>query len=275
VGSVTHRRQLEDDGYVVLRGVVDGAALAAEMEEAMTAAFAQAEHANVGSAGTTFRYLPMMSSRTPVSLAATVALAARAAELLDAPVLPGRTKATRYLSGTGWHRDSSAPLRSIGFLCYLDALDGDSGALQVVPGSHRPSSAGSADVATDDGGASSDEPDARDVLVLPTAPGDAIVLDEHLLHASTGGGRWRRQWRVDFVADACGGGGDAALRALYAGLHAPGWDGGYDVDRFPSYGPAWRQLDARWTRRLDELGAFAAAAAEEEAARERRAGRGA
>jgi hypothetical protein len=66
---------------------------------------------------------------------------------------------------------------------------------------------------------------------------------------------------VDYVADD--GGDDATRRAYYEAQYAIGWDGGYDAERFPSYGPAWRALDARWNERLDALGAYAAAAAEE------------
>ncbi|MBL8976599.1 MAG: hypothetical protein JNK56_38730, partial [Myxococcales bacterium] len=87
-----------------------------------------------------------------------------------------------------------------------------------------------------------------------------------LYHASTGGQR-RRQWRVDFVPD---GAPDDELRRWFADQHPPGWDGGHDVDRFPSYGPAWRALDPRWGRRLEQLGVPALAAAEEAFSRARR-----
>jgi hypothetical protein len=271
------RAELEQRGFVVLRNTVDAAALSGEFDAVMADAFADAAHANAGSAGNRFRYVPMMSEHTPISLRTTTQLASVASALLGGPVLPGRTKATRYLTGTGWHRDSEVALRTVGMLCYLDPLDGDAGALRVVPGSHLDASA--APVALDAG------------VAVDTSPGDVIVFDEHLLHASTGGGTTRRQWRVDFVAtgesagDPAGGtagadgdivgdaGADEVLRRYYAALHAPGWDGGYDVGRYPSYGAAWRRLDPRWDRRLGELGAYAAAAAEESAASAARAAR--
>jgi hypothetical protein len=34
--------------------------------------------------------------------------------------------------------------------------------------------------------------------VIETEPGDLIVIDEHLFHASSGGAV-RRQWRVDYL----------------------------------------------------------------------------
>ena len=47
-------------------------------------------------------------------------------------------------------------------------------------------------------------------------------------------------------------------------------DGGYDPDCFPSYGEAWLSLDARWTRRMEELGVLEAAEIEEAFMRRRR-----
>lgn len=104
---------------------------------------------------------------------------------------------------------------------------------------------------------------------LATSPGDVIVFDERLFHASRGG-TTRQQWRVDFIADA---GADDDLRRYYAGQHTIGWDGGYDSDCFPSYGTAWRELDPRWVRRLEDLGVFDLAKAEEQHAREQRQNR--
>ena len=54
------------------------------------------------------------------------------------------------------------------------------------------------------------------------------------------GGIMRRQWRIDYLRDP----EDAATRnntiAYYSNIYAPNWNGGYDVDRYPSYGPDWR-----------------------------------
>ena len=91
-------------------------------------------------------------------------------------MLPGRLKATEYFGTTRWHRDSTLPLDSLGVVFYLDALDAQSGALQVQPGSHRwrgwsplPATLTSREWAQ------------------PTVPGDGIVFHERLLHASAGG----------------------------------------------------------------------------------------
>src|SRR5207253_3073850 len=62
-----------------------------------------------------------------------------AAALFEAPAVALRAKGVRYHGSTSWHSDSSdAEVASIGFAAYLEPLDGGSGALRVVPGSHRP-----------------------------------------------------------------------------------------------------------------------------------------
>lgn len=250
---------LHSFGFVVLRGLFDPGPLQLELDRSLQAGFAD-HHRNSGAAGNQFRYLPMMCEQTPVSLALAVRLAAIAADLLGCAALPGRAKGTEYHGSTAWHRDGDGSLRTLGVACYLEPLTAGTGALQVLPGSHHPDYA--AAIAT--GLASAITPPG---LALPTTPGDAIVFDERLYHASAGG-RLRRQWRIDLVADLPD--HDDGLRRWFAAQHAPGWDGGYDVDRFPSYGPAWRALDPRWDRRLAELGAYDHAAAEEAFARARR-----
>jgi ectoine hydroxylase-related dioxygenase (phytanoyl-CoA dioxygenase family) len=256
--------EFESRGFVVLRAFIDPAALSAEFDATMRDAFGDERHLNEGSAENQFRYVPTMCERTPVSLALVRRLSGVAAALLHAPVLPVRAKATTYFGATMWHRDTDLAVRSVGFAFYLDALDTAQGALRVLPGSHRPPLDTALDRHASPGG------DVSGVGV-PTLPGDAIAFDERLYHASSGGLQ-RRQWRVDFVADVSG--ADDALRAYFAGQYVPGWDGGYDVGRFPSYGDHWRTLDPRWNERLDDLGAYRAAAGEEAFARARRGTRG-
>ena len=95
-----------------------------------------------------------------------------------------------------------------------------------------------------------------------TEPGDVIVLDEHLFHASFGG-RTRRQWRVDFVKAPESAQEEDLTRSYFAALYPPDWDGGYDVDRYPSYGPDWRASSRPAVAQLDALGVYELAAAQE------------
>ncbi|HJR24641.1 MAG TPA: phytanoyl-CoA dioxygenase family protein, partial [Acidimicrobiales bacterium] len=209
-----------------------------------------------GATGNVFQYVPMATEATPVSLAMLATAAATGAVLLGRPALPLRAKGIRYLSGTGWHRDSELPFASLGFLAYLDPLDAATGALRVVPGSHRIPLA--------------DPPTELDAgVAVETQPGDLIVLDDHVLHASRGG-EVRRQWRVDVIADPRTEEEVALVQRYLDDTFEPGWDGGYDVDRFPSFGPDWRAAGGPWVARLEQLGAPARARAEEDAARRAR-----
>jgi hypothetical protein len=168
-------------------------------------------------------------------------------------VLPSRAKATTYCGSTTWHRDSESSVKSVGFLFYLEPLNPENGALRVLPGSHWTDFASALTTYVAGG---SDLPG----IAVPTRPGDAIVFNERLYHASSNGGM-RRQWRVDFVADLPG--CDDELREYFARQYSPGWDGGYEVDRYPTYGEHWRTLDAHWNERLAAVGAYQAAAKEE------------
>ena len=219
--------QFRSAGFVVLRRAFDARPLAAEVDLALAHTVA------VGERG--FRYVPMMCERTPVSLSLLDHFAAPAAELLDAPVLPVRAKGVVYAGDTAWHHDSGHDLASVGFLAYLDPLDAEHGALRVLPGSQR-----------------YERDDTAAGFAIPTEPGDVIAFDEHLYHASTGG-RDRRQWRVDYVADR---GDDDRLRAYFADVYPPDWDGGYDAERYPSYGAHWRASGRPWIDRLAQLGVY-------------------
>jgi ectoine hydroxylase-related dioxygenase (phytanoyl-CoA dioxygenase family) len=249
----------------VLPQLANVAALGTEIDTCMQDAFADPSHMNTGAAGNRFRYVPTMCERTPESLALVRKLAPMAAAILQAPVLPSRAKATIYQGSTNWHRDTDSHLKTVSFIFYLEAVDAPSGALRVLPGSHW------SDYAAALTRAQTTPAEPVPGIAIPTVPGDAIALDERLFHASSGGAE-RRQWRIDFVADLPE--TDQALRDYFAGQHAPGWDGGYDVDRYPSYGQHWRTLDAGWSQRLAELGAYQAAEEEEAYCRALRTGGG-
>jgi hypothetical protein len=241
--------RFQTSGYVVLVGAFDPAPLAAEVD-AVLAAGASSAPAHSDQAGTTFRFVPAMGEETPASLELLDALTPVAATLLDAPAIPVRAKAVEYHSNATWHRDSELPIASLGCAAYLQPVRAGDGALVVVPGSHRTG-----------GDPTSGGPAAG--VAVETDPGDVIAFHERLVHGSAGGGI-RRQWRVDFLAEPADADQRAAARRYLALLFATGWDGGYDVDRFPSYGERWRRSDRPSVAVLDELGAFDLAARQED-----------
>jgi hypothetical protein len=239
--------QLRDRGFLVLRGAIDPAPISEEVEHALRDAYAAHDAFETlaqGSGTVTFRYVPMMCERTPVSLGLVDALAVVAAELLGRPVVPGRAKGTRYVGDTGWHRDSAHDIASVGVVAYLEPLRAETGALRVVPGSHvRREAPLPAD------GAVTGE-------ALETEPGDVIVFDEHLIHGSSGGNE-RRQWRVDFLIDPRDPGEHAAAAAWFdQSIPSERSGQAYDTERYPSYGAYCRTRDRPWTARLGELGAY-------------------
>ena len=249
-------RRFRREGFLVLREAFDPAPLAREVAAAFASGFAGTRHNVSAEAAITFRYLPMMFERTPTSLRLLHDFLTLAERFVGGDVVPVRAKAVEYHGASSWHRDCDLEVASVSFACYLDPLTRASGALRVVPGSHR-----TRDVAADD---------VPDAFAVETAPGDAIVFDEHLLHASPGGGV-RYQWRVDYLARPSGDDGHTIARDYVAGVYSPDWDGGYDVDAYPTYGPHWRRVCRPADGQLlAELGAYAAADAAESAARRRR-----
>jgi hypothetical protein len=244
--------RFHDDGFALLRGAFDPSELSREVDDALKSGLRADGDVKSGAGGVEFRSVVMMCERTPVSLALLDALSVLAAELLGRRVLPGRAKATRYFGSSRLHADSDLAIPSLGFVSYLEPVEATSGALRVAPRSHRHKGAAH----------------SIDALALATMPGDIIVFDEHLTHGSVGGAV-RRQWRVDFVADPVDGTEEAQVRASFARLFDPDWDGGDDVDRYPSYGSYWQTLDRPWTARLRVLGVYELAARHAAAVRSR------
>ena len=126
---------LETFGFVLLRQFFDPGPLAAEIDKVMANGILR----DVPKRGDIrFQYVPMMTAQTPVSLSLLDRAETVAAAVFGGPVLPTRAKGTRYHGETPWHTDSDLPLRSVGFLAYLEPVGAGSGALRVIPGSHHP-----------------------------------------------------------------------------------------------------------------------------------------
>lgn len=106
-----------------------------------------------------------------------------------------------YAGDTGWHSDGwNGKILNIKIAYYLDPLTRDTGALRVIPGSHKVG-----------------EPYAerlqrelprcqelwgihgRDVpaIALETKPGDIVVFNHNTKHAAFGGSGWRRMFTMN------------------------------------------------------------------------------
>lgn len=108
-----------------------------------------------------------------------------------------------YAGDTHWHSDGYGADRilSIKIAFYLDPLTRNSGALRVIPGSHRAGDA-FADALEREirengkvwGMAGQDVP----ALILETMPGDIVVFNHNLKHAAFGGSDRRRMYTMNF-----------------------------------------------------------------------------
>jgi hypothetical protein len=238
------------DGFLVLRRAFDANALRSEVYAALETGTVRPIDTDL----VRVRYVPMMVGHTPTSLVLLDQLEAVASALLGCEVVPLRAKGVRYFGNTVWHRDSDLELPSVGFLAYLERLGAKTGALRLLPGSHRNPFA-----------------PALVGLSISTDPGDVIVFDEHLLHASSGGGI-RTQWRVDYFARPRSTQETARTREYVGRVFPPDWDGGYDVDRFPTYGRDWLESGRPAVAHLGELGVYELAAVQERFTRRRAQG---
>ena len=108
-----------------------------------------------------------------------------------------------YAGDTNWHSDGSGADRilSIKIAYYLDPLTRETGALRVIPGSHR-----AGDAFADCVNRNIRESgklwgiEGRDVpaLALETIPGDIVMFNHNLKHAAFGGSERRRMFTMNF-----------------------------------------------------------------------------
>lgn len=246
------RDHLAVKGFAVVPAAFDPAQIAAEVDWAIATGCAAGFQVATPDLTVTASYVPMTTAETPVSLRLLLKGAVIAEQLLQRSAAPFRAKGTVYSQNTSWHQDSDLDISAVSILAYLDVLDADTGALRVVPGSHRW---------------------ATDILplgwelqaqALTTRPGDLIIMNERTRHAAYGGNT-RRQWRADYVAIPHTSSEEAVLRSYVASNFCPGWDGGYNVDRFPTYGLRLLELlDPTALATLERSGALAAAQSEED-----------
>jgi len=244
-------------GYLILRRFFDPGPLSAEMDRVLQEAFSSSAPVSRYE-GIHFQYVPMMTANTPVSLSLLDLTSIVAERLLGGPVIPTRAKAVRYFGDTAWHVDSVQPIASIGFMAYLEPLGADNGALRVLPGSHLPERRNAIRGLGVTGRPATELPSE----VLATEPGDLILFDEHLFHSSHGGVS-RRQWRIDYLRDPVDAMTKGNATAYFSNIYAPNWYGGYDVDRYPSYGQDWRASGRPAVARLEALGVYELAAKQE------------
>ena len=114
-----------------------------------------------------------------------------------------------YAGDTRWHRDvfsipdgeeGKSIVRHIKIAFYLDPLTATTGALRVIPGSHHLTDSFAKELdalllnrKADAGVLPQDAP----AVSLTTTPGDIVIFDHRMMHASFGGGPARRMFAMN------------------------------------------------------------------------------
>lgn len=235
-------------GFVVLRQAFtpeDMATVLAEQERAMREATGPGEPKE--------QLVCTMGLSTPF-LAAWLEeprFVAIAQQVMGADVIGACSYVMRYVGDTGWHVDDySAEVPGVKFVAPCAPVRADSGALRVVPATHRMP----LDDSTRD--AYSREISAVPAYVCEADPGDVIVFDNRIWHASSGGSSDRRACYLYFLRNPRTDSEVAAARGLNSltlqmreryGAHAA-------IPRSWFEGPDQAPLRRRWIARMRELG---------------------
>jgi phytanoyl-CoA dioxygenase PhyH len=199
-------------------------------------------------------FLPAMTGRTPTSLALVDALEPVASALLGTPeTAPVYADLTVFHGTTTWHTDIGMPIPFVKFGTYQTPLDGSTGALRFLPGSHlqpfRERCQGLTDALR-----AQDLPAA----IVPMAPGDLIAIHGHVWHAAIAAESYRRlQWSLPYISVE----DEEYARRFYRSFIISPEVRGHDGAEFPFYGPEWLGTGGPLAERLLRLGAVESATA--------------
>ena len=106
-----------------------------------------------------------------------------------------------WVGDTNWHPDGNyADLFAIKFAFYLDPLTRDTGSLRLLPGSHLPESYWRHGNMHPGNAREKWRIDPWEIpgnIAIETNPGDLVVFNHSIFHASFGGGNRRRQFSMN------------------------------------------------------------------------------
>ena len=108
-----------------------------------------------------------------------------------------------YTGDTQWHSDGygARPVLSFKMALYLDPVTHDTGALRVIPGSHRvgePFADALQEHIQRDAPSFGLPPSQVPSCALETRPGDVLVFNHSIKHSSFGGSERRRMYTMNF-----------------------------------------------------------------------------
>ena len=213
-------------------------------------------------------WAPLMDSNTPfiTSLLDDHRFADVTEQLLESEVLGAITDGNYRVGDTSWHPDQAAlDYTGVKFTIYTDPLTASTGALRVIPGSHREplhSAIAGVESLDADGGGRSDpqtvfgiRPEELPAYAFESEPGDVLVFNLATWHSAFGGSTHRRMGTICLMADPQTPKEKAAIRNVYKRHVERHYMPVYSGQHWPEY---WRSIDdprhQRWVRRLDELG---------------------
>ena len=176
-----------------------------------------------------------------------------AEQLLNKPVLGVTVNGNYYVGDTQWHPDNGTQLyEGVKFAIYLEPRDAKTGALRVIPGSHRDPLYSA--MKKDPQAAFGVRPDEVPCFPFESQPGDVLAFNLATWHSAFGGDDHRRMGVVLYYEDPQTPEVEAMMvehikRAINTARNygQPGW-----------FTPYWKSIDnprhQRWVRRLTEMG---------------------
>jgi len=200
----------------------------------------------------------LMDADTPLlaSLADDQRFADTAEQLLPTGAICVQVAGYFYMGATRWHSDNyNLGYSGVKFVIYLDPLDGASGALRVLPGSHRNPLWQDSWLTHETEAVFGVRPDEMPAHVCETKPGDVVAFQHALWHASFHGGAFRRMLEINYYADPAT---PEAVRSFAIQMrrnHTPSAERGQHL-----YPRSWRSSTKprhrAWIARLQELDAL-------------------
>jgi hypothetical protein len=203
--------------------------------------------------GRSRHYASLMEEASPfiAGLADDPRFAQVSEQLLGKPTIGIAVDGNYMVGDTQWHPDTaSLDYSGVKFCIYPDPLTAQSGALRVIPGSHREPlhSSIERDIEAAYGIAASEVP----AFAFASEPGDVLAFNVGLWHAAFGGKPGRRQGVVVYYGDPDTPAATAGVVEQMRGNHSL-----YSGKGKAMYGPEWRSVDnprhQRWLARLAEL----------------------
>lgn len=244
-------------GYTVLKQLFSADELPTIRKEFDTTMADQYAHTPYD--GTKRHWVPMMDEETPffASLMEDPRLLTVARQLYGDDVLGIGTDANRYTGDTHWHRDTRTIHQyGVKFAFYLELVGENTGALRVIPGTHRlPNDDEFAD------GVRSLPLEQVPCAVLASEPGDVVAFDLRMWHASYGGSDDRQMSTIVYYSNPKNPEGLEALRKQGEGNANAGVKA-FNPKRQYLYSKRWvsnpygSPVRQAWIDRLTEVGYF-------------------